>query len=482
MNRRQFLGTSLAAGVAAHVSVGEGRSAPTSTTTGFALPVLGSVKPRAARAIRASSWSIGGETLDRDYASYEAYRQYLGPLGAKAIRLQAGWAKCERTSGAYSWEWLDAIVNDAVAQGVRPWLELSYGNPVYQGGGDAGLGGGFPTSAEALAAWDVWVGTCVARYADRVGQWEVWNEPDINKKGTAPVEGYVDLYTRTATIVRKVQPKGRLFALALAHKLEYAEQFLRLMKERQRLDLIDAITTHTYPRNPDTTDNIDALRAMITRTGAAIEVRQGETGAPSGKQSRFALSQIAWTESMQAKWNLRRMLAHHVKGVPVNLFSLSDMHYRGSSGRTDMNYKGLLATNPDKSIAGVKLAYRAAQTLFTIFDDTLEVTSSYPFTSDALRELALHGFRRKGEGDQVVVYWFKDAPPDDSTGTTGITVALNAGRFVDPVLVDVRTSTVWTLPRQNWSRTAKQLLLKDVPAYDSPMLIAERGTIELAAG
>ncbi len=55
----------------------------------------------------ASSWSIGGETLDRDFAVYNNYKKYLGPLGAKAIRLQAGWAKCEKTQGVYDWAWLD---------------------------------------------------------------------------------------------------------------------------------------------------------------------------------------------------------------------------------------------------------------------------------------------------------------------------------------------------------------------------------------
>jgi hypothetical protein len=42
--------------------------------------------------------------------------------------LQCGWAKCEQKPGVYDFAWLDEVVNDALAQGVQPWLEVSYGN------------------------------------------------------------------------------------------------------------------------------------------------------------------------------------------------------------------------------------------------------------------------------------------------------------------------------------------------------------------
>ena len=73
---------------------------------------------------------LGCETLDRDYADYDAYKEYLAPLGMRYVRLQAGWAKCERQRGVYDFAWLDHIVDDAVSRGLEPWLELSYGNPV----------------------------------------------------------------------------------------------------------------------------------------------------------------------------------------------------------------------------------------------------------------------------------------------------------------------------------------------------------------
>jgi hypothetical protein len=41
---------------------------------------IGKIAPRAAREIAASNWSIGCEVLDRDFARYSAYREYLALL------------------------------------------------------------------------------------------------------------------------------------------------------------------------------------------------------------------------------------------------------------------------------------------------------------------------------------------------------------------------------------------------------------------
>jgi hypothetical protein len=443
-----------------------------------ALTVIGTLKPRDAKGISGSSWSIGGETLDRDFAIYTNYSRYLGALGAKAIRLQAGWAKCEPAPGTYSWGWLDQAIDDARAQGIQPWLELSYGHPLYPGGGGTGLGGGFPSSAEALRAWDKWAAALVTRYQDRVYEWEVWNEPDINKAGTAKVDAYADLYIRTARIIREAQPTGRIYALGLAGDISYARQFLELMQKKQCLELIDAITVHGYPRNPDNTTNIDQLRILVERTGRPIQIRQGETGAPSQYQSGFALSGIEWTETMQAKWDLRRMLAHHIKDVPVNLFTICDLHYRDDSGKVRMNYKGLLATAPDQSVTRPKPAYFAAQNVMSIFDERLQRIRDCSYKTTSLRGLTVAGFRDV-KGRTAVVYWFNDAPPDDTQATTPIGLTLPDLKFTDPTLVDLRTGVVHRLAPGCWSASGTGSVFTNLPACDSPLLLADPGLVEI---
>ncbi|NLS98027.1 MAG: hypothetical protein GXX96_38315 [Planctomycetaceae bacterium] len=181
---------------------------------------IGGIVPRNASEIHESNWSVGAETMDRDYTVYKNWKQYLGPLGAKHARIQSGWEKTEKEKGIYNWAWLDEIVDDMVAQGVTPWVCICYGNSIYPEGGDTRLNG-WPRSEEALAAWDRYVAALVKRYRSRVSEWEIWNEPGVhlmNDAKTDPRENatdYADFFIRTATIVRREQPTARILGLAL---------------------------------------------------------------------------------------------------------------------------------------------------------------------------------------------------------------------------------------------------------------------------
>lgn len=104
------------------------------------------IKPRSSHEIAASPWGIGGETMDRDYTIFKNWQQYLAPTGAKKIRLQAGWGKTDSADGAYHFHWLDEIVDGVIEAGVEPWLQTSYGNLAYEGGGSPYLGGAIPSS------------------------------------------------------------------------------------------------------------------------------------------------------------------------------------------------------------------------------------------------------------------------------------------------------------------------------------------------
>ncbi|NMA39117.1 MAG: hypothetical protein GX937_02965, partial [Lentisphaerae bacterium] len=65
------------------------------------LPRIGALRPRSVTEIAGSNWTLGCEVLDRDFADYQQYKEYIAPLGIKTIRLQGGWAKCEKVPGVY---------------------------------------------------------------------------------------------------------------------------------------------------------------------------------------------------------------------------------------------------------------------------------------------------------------------------------------------------------------------------------------------
>lgn len=377
---------------------------------------VGQLKTRDAKDITSSTWSIGGETLDRDYTDYQSYKTYLGPLGAKRIRLQGGWSKCEKVKGQYDFAWLDAVIPDAAGRGVAPWVELSYGNPIYEGGGEAKLGGHIPTSPEALVAWDNWVRAMVTRYKAQVPEWEIWNEPDLNKDHTGAE--IAQFYIRTARLIKSIQPNARLIALGMASitKLDWMRDFFDVLKRENALDLVDILTYHGYRHNPDDSyPPIAEMRKLVWSYNRSagrppIVFMQGENGAPSQAKGTTvgALTDQDWTELTQAKWDLRRMLGDHGRGIATNLFTISDIHYAAGDHMVGINSKGLLQTNPDKTIKRPKLAYRAAQHVFSLFDDQLEtLTENKPTISQETGNA--FAYRHRKNGGSLVTLWRKEA-------------------------------------------------------------------------
>ena len=60
---------------------------------------VGTLAPRGVKDIRGSNWTLGCETLDRDYADWSQYSRFLPDLGCTRGRLFSGWAKTEQEKG-----------------------------------------------------------------------------------------------------------------------------------------------------------------------------------------------------------------------------------------------------------------------------------------------------------------------------------------------------------------------------------------------
>ena len=110
-----------------------------------------------------SLWSVGCETIERGFTVYDEYRPFVGKLGVGYARLMSGWAKTETQKGVYDFEWLDAIVDDMVSQGVCPWMCICYANPIYKGG-LIDLDSPIFTDEDTMQAWLAYVKEMVIRY------------------------------------------------------------------------------------------------------------------------------------------------------------------------------------------------------------------------------------------------------------------------------------------------------------------------------
>ena len=437
---------------------------------------IGTIRPRSANEIHGSNWTLGCEVLDRDFANFEEYKEHIAPLGIKTIRLQGGWAKCEKEKGKYDFSWLDRIIDYAREQGLNILLETSYGNPIYNGGGGWDLGAGFPSSDEGLAAWDAWVDAMSKHFKGRVRDWTMWNEPDIGK-GKTPEE-IAAFNVRTAKIIKRNIPDSRIAGLSLAHNsAEFLEKCLQPMGEDVKL--FAWIIYHGYAPAPESSyANVEEQKQILAKYNPAAKMRQGENGCPSEMATKFALSGIPWSEYSQAKWDMRRMLGDLGHDVESSVFTICDFNHTGR----EINLKGLLRANWNKEVIAVKRAYYAVQNVVSIFDDTLERVKDTRFgTKDTT--LSTYEYK-KADGQRLFVFWThgensgKYQRPGDSFQTRPAVLKHPEGKpFNEPVWVDLFTGAVYKFPKQRQIVIPAGVIFLDVPVYDSPCLLTERSLV-----
>lgn len=456
---------------------------------------------------------IGCEALDRGYADYDAYKSYLEPLGMRYIRIQAGWARCERKKGVYNFKWLDRIINDAVSRGLEPWLETSYGNPIYKGGGTAYIDGGWPTSDEALHAWDNWVRSLAERYKGKVHTWEIWNEPDelldpyagkVNGKHQykprreGAFEELVDLQIRTASIIKETDPDAVIASCGLARlNPSLIDELVTAYQAAGKEHLFDYITYHGYKYRPeDMYPLVAKMQEVLDRHNSTIKLWQGESGAPSRANSGGALRDYQWSEISQAKWDLRRILGDKGRGIRSGLYTIVDHNYARSKAA-----KGLLETNEFHQVIGEKQAYGAMRNLVSIYD-LLDISlSSDGIDADTDGHISKFLFKDRETGVVSAVLWLDENRPDDNEEMTPTEVRISGTAFEDPVAVDLRTGKIYridadgqmppanatTLPFNSQAQSASATTpadiaaysqtLTNIPLYDSPVLITELSAI-----
>lgn len=454
---------------------------------GLSLPQLGWLTPRTSPDPKDDQWMIGCEVLDRDFAKFAAYKDYLPQLGIRSIRLQGGWAKCEREKGKYDFAWLDEPVDIALSHGLNPVLETDYGNPLYKGGGGRDLAAGFPYGDEGLAAWDRWVDALSKHFAGRVRDWAMWNEPDIgNPADTDAVGGHhtpeaiASFNVRTAKIIRRNISGARIAGLSLAtNDPKFHEACYKAFGSD--IGLFWRFIYHGYVPAPESSyANVMALKAICAKYAPHAALWQGENGAPSEMPGDgLALNHIAWSEVTQAKWDLRRMLGDFVHGVPSSVFTICDYFHPGRG----IGSYGLLRADSNRDVIGVKQAFWAVRNVVTVFDS--ELVRVPRRVSSPERTLWLHEYARRGH--PLFVFWtcggYEETPkgwkmvyrrPSDCNATRPAVIEHPDAPMKEPVWVDLRTGAVHEVPRENVLRRAGGTTYVGIPVYDSPCLLTER--------
>lgn len=461
------------------------------------LKPLGTLMPRSVDEIESSAWTLGCETIERGYADFWQYADYLAPLGIKTIRIQAGWARCEPEPGKFDFDWLDKVIDFACAKGLNVLLETSYGNPVYPGAGGWDLGAGFPVSKEGLEAWDRWIETLAKRYKGKVRDWAMWNEPDIfnpaipGEKGKKTPQEIAVFNVRTAKIIRRVIPESRLAGLSLASiNPKFFEECLVAMGEDVKM--FNWFIYHGYTSAPeDAYPSVEKLKEVLKKYHPDAKMRQGENGCPSELATKFALSGIRWSEYSQAKWDMRRMLGDLGHDVESSVFTICDFNHKGR----EINRKGLLRANKTKKVVGIKRAYYSVQNVVSVFDNNLTRVAS-PAISNVDLSVTFYEYKSK-DNNPLYVFWSSGdlkmvktpkgkrkidvihMRPNDSFETRPSVFIVAGEPMKDPVWVDLFTGRVYEFPAKNIRFVDGETFYMNVPVYDSPCLLTERSLLKI---
>lgn len=416
---------------------------------------------------------LGMEKLDRGRFNPEKVYGWVNESGVKWIRIQSGWARCEKVKGEYDFSWLDEIVDNLLSIGCTPWLCLCYGNYLYQevvkDNTDDGAFGIPPIhTAEQREAWKNYVTATAEHYKGKIEYYEVWNEPDGPWCWQHGVNGYEygEFAKATGKAVKAVDPNAKVMAGSFC--LTYTMWLDRAFRAGMA-DYVDYITYHSYGYDIDVDVErlVSDTRKVINKYNPNIKLVQGEVGCQSRADGLGAVSDGQWNEAIQAKALARRIMLDLSTEVEfTSWFSTVDMlenaiDYDPNNPEKNYGFFGVLREKLENGMpTGVyspKPSYYTLKNLCKLFsDDTYLSDITVQYDDDlqiSLQEkrLAPNGeiktvsFKNKN-GASAFVYWkAADLRRTDYHGTMRVYISGIKGELK---LVDTLSGEIMEIPQK----------------------------------
>jgi xylan 1,4-beta-xylosidase len=170
----------------------------------------------------------------------------------------------------YNFSYVDQIYDGLLANGVRPYVELSF-MPNKLAANDTHQAFWYKPNVSPPKDWGRWDGLITAfvqhlvdRYGvDEVSRWyfEVWNEPNLDFwAGEPKQETYWDLYDHTALAIKKISPRLRVGGPATA-QAAWVDAMIRHCAEKHIP--LDFVSSHVYAN--DTAQDVFHSQEEIPR-------------------------------------------------------------------------------------------------------------------------------------------------------------------------------------------------------------------------
>lgn len=446
--------------------------------------------------IQSSRIGIGLEKLDRNLYDPSPCYAPIGELGVKWVRIQSGWCRTEKQKDVYDFEWLDRIVDNLIAQGTQPWIDLCYGNELYtpEANNKAGSVGRPPIHTEQeRAAWDRYVIAAVKHFTGRVQLWEIWNEPDgrwcWRPEPNAAEYGVFAL--RTAKAIKQANPDAKVITGSFCIDLDFLQGYM----SRELAELTDYVTYHRYQFDVDTgvIECVKNIRAVLNSFGGShIGIIQGETGTQSQYGTRGALSHFEWSQRTQAKFLLRKIMVDLMTEVLfTSYFSTVDIfeNINDDTGEKTIDWYGffgLLGERFDEN--GIptgeyfkKDAYRSMQVLCSLMSGAKNtwipvLFQKRPFHNPMLSDddaaridsgVLFQGYTLRNNSKAFVYWKASDLTKEAFNGTTSLHFV---GCFDQEIsLIDLYDGSIYRI--NEMQRTAESVTLSHVPLKDYPVMV-----------
>ena len=463
------------------------------------MKLIGKLKTLTSDKIEKSAVSIGFECLDRELFDPEKCYDKLAATGVKYARCQTGWIRCEKQKGVYTFEWLDSVVDNLLSRGIQPWLDVSFGCPVYMDDmPNETAVGCVPIyyGEECLEAWKNFVREIAKRYKNKVTYYEIWNECDIkcfwypsDPNGTE-LARFVSL---TGEVIKSVNPDAKV-GTCTSHS---DPKFIRALFEGLRPDELDFYNYHSYAKIPEKQMNerVPAIRWLLDNTGHEnCELLNGECGHASWYPDNHHLKPKDGnsSEHQQAVWILRRYMADRMIGIKAtSLFQTVDMWQKVYKTAT---YE---AKRPaaDGILRGItyepKLSYYAYSNLCTLLTGELENTNGL-FTIDignphtqseyTLEVMAIQKFILNRDNRPMYIYWLPSDIEKEKDGYFTAEATARLGRFgvvnpiSDPAVIDPLTGRIYK--PEKVENDGFEVVIKDLPIAEYPMIVCDSDMFE----
>ncbi|MDC7235389.1 MAG: cellulase family glycosylhydrolase [Spirochaetales bacterium] len=244
----------------------------------FGICQVGSMWPEDNGSFR-SSPSAYETGIWRHYQETPLKLELFDQMGIQWWRSDFSWRHLEPMEGHWSFQRYDWLVEAAAENNKKVLALLVYDTPWLYGEENRSR----DIRAGELEHYLNYARTMAERYGDRLGGFEIWNEPNFGRFWNGRDEDFFTLTKETVRVLKEAAPHVPVAVGALSyHPVTGGKSFLKKMIEAGALEGADAVSIHPYGASIETAARrVAELRTLLRDSGYDHRIWITEMGFPT---------------------------------------------------------------------------------------------------------------------------------------------------------------------------------------------------------